>query len=211
MWVPPASAEQATHLSTVLDVIDKVAKILAVIIGACWAYVNYIRGRTFKRRLEPSISGKMIQTEGAVLLSGLAQVKNVGLSKVLIQQKGTAIEILCHTLESADGGPPRLAHKSVAVREVFKVHGWIEPGEQIEESFLMLIPEDNDTVALGLRLRIVSEHIEWNADSIVEIISPKSLQPEDALFRPAYSVVCQNTESGQSTRDIENKKHHSEV
>jgi hypothetical protein len=45
--VPPGPT-LSQHLT--LDVIDKLVKIAAVMIGALWAYLNYVRGRTFKKR-----------------------------------------------------------------------------------------------------------------------------------------------------------------
>jgi hypothetical protein len=179
MWGLAAPSEQSTHLSAVLDVIDKVTKILALIVGAGWVYLNYLRGRTFKHRLEPNISGKISRSKGILLLSGLAQVKNVGLSKVLIQQTGTAIEVLNCILAESQTGPPFLSDQDITVRSVFEAHGWIEPGEQIEESFLIPVPEGSGTVAFRLGLRIVSEGIEWNADSIVEIVSPEMSPQKD--------------------------------
>jgi hypothetical protein len=173
MWGLPPPSEPTTHLSAILDVIDKGTKILALVIGAGWVYLNYLRGRTFKHRLEPNISGKTIRSKGILLLSGLAQVKNVGLSKVLIQQEGTAIEVFSCILEDSPAGTPMLSDQDVTVRSVFEAHGWIEPGEQIEESFLIPVPEQSGTVAFRLGLRIVSEGIEWNADSIVEIVPPE--------------------------------------
>jgi hypothetical protein len=151
-----------------LDIIDKVIKILALLIGAGWAYLNYRRGRTFKRRLEPTITGKTIRSQGILLLSGVAQVKNVGLSKVAVQQRGTAIEILA-ILRRPEGKKLGLDTADVDVCSVFEAHGWIEPGETIEESFLVSVPERPDILAFRLRLRIVSGGIEWNCDSVVEI------------------------------------------
>ena len=50
--------------------------------------------RTFSHRLEPEISGKMfLEYRNAWVLSGVAKVKNLGLSKVSIEQRGTAIII----------------------------------------------------------------------------------------------------------------------
>lgn len=193
MWGLPPPTEPTPHLSAILDVIDKGTKILALVIGAGWVYLNYLRGRTFKHRLEPNISGKTIRSKGVLLLSGLAQVKNVGLSKVLIQQKGTAIEVLSCVLRDSQAGSSKLSNQDVAVLSVFEEHGWIEPGEQIEESFLLPVSEDIGSVAFRLGLRIVSEGIEWNADSIVEIVPP-------------FTVVLQNVENDQRTLDIENKK-----
>jgi hypothetical protein len=163
--VDPSAASQ-TRLSEVLDIIDKATKIIALFIGGAWAYLNYLRGRTFKRRLEPSIAGKTIRAKDTVLLSGVAQVKNVGLSKVGIEQRGSAIEVL--GMVKLPTSKTALGTRHIAVLSVFKVHGWIEPGELIEESFVVPVPEDAEIVAFRLRLRIVSKGIEWNCDSIVE-------------------------------------------
>ena len=99
----------------------------------------------------------------------MAQIRNVGLSKVTIEQRGTAIEVLA-VVSDSKGKQPTLGTQDVAVLSVFEVHGWIEPGEVVEESFLVPVPEHPETVAFRLRLRIVSEHIEWNCDSVVEIV-----------------------------------------
>ena len=165
----PAVVSQSKHLSEVLDIIDKATKIIALFIGAGWAYLNYRRGRTFKRRLEPTITGKTVRSKGVLLVSGVAQAKNVGLSKVTIEQVGTAIEVLA-VVSGSKGLEPILGTQDVAVLSVFEVHGWIEPGEAVVESFLVSVPENPETVAFRLLLRIVSEHIEWNCDSIVEIV-----------------------------------------
>lgn len=169
MLGPPEVVSQSKHLSDVLDVVDKVTKIIALFIGAGWAYLNYRRGRTFTRRLEPTITGKTTRNKGALLLSGVAQVKNVGLSKVTIEQRGTAIEVLAVTNHSTER-KLALGTQDVAVRSVFEAHRWVEPGETIEESFILPVPEHPETVAFRLRLRIVSTHIEWNCDSVVEIV-----------------------------------------
>jgi len=151
--VDPAAASQ-TRLSEVLDVIDKATKIIALFIGGAWAYLNYLRGRTFKRRLEPSLTGKTIHAKDTVLLSGVAQVKNVGLSKVGIEQRGTAVEVLGGV--KLPTSKTALGTKHIVVPSVFKVHGWIEPGELIEESFAVPVPDDPEVLAYRLRLRIVS-------------------------------------------------------
>jgi len=67
----------------------------------------------------------------------------------------------------------QLSEEDLHTREVFAQHGWIEPGETIEEPFLLAIPEvDEQTIALRLHLRIVSRGmlsraIEWNAGAVV--------------------------------------------
>ena len=122
MPFPPIAATTTPAPPSVLDIIDKVVKILAVLIGGAWAYLNYRRGRTFKKRLELTICGKTISRNGVLLLSGSAQLKNVGLSKVPIQQKGTAILISNLHAGSSLVEPIEAAEALALVREVFKDH-----------------------------------------------------------------------------------------
>ena len=173
--VPQAAAHSS--LSAVLDIVDKVVKVAAVLIAAAWGYLNYRRGRTFKRRLEPRISGKIIFSNGAWLLCGEAELKNVGLSVVTIEQKGTAIVVDDLAVASDGAGSSRVASERVAVLEVFKAHGWIEPGESIKQSFLNTLPSRADRVAARLRLRVVSHNTEWNDDSVAEIALPPKSEP----------------------------------
>jgi hypothetical protein len=209
--VRAAAAPAISHATSpvTLDLIDKVIKIIAVLIAGAWGYLNYRRGRTFKRRLEPRISGKVFLSHGAWLLCGLAQLKNVGLSKVAIEQRGTAIVIDEKLVAFDPDGKPRVKSEPGVVLQVFSVHGWIEPGEPIEQSFLLALPERANRAAVGLRLRIVSpapwwrkalarvagllklridtRGIEWNDDSIAEIVREDegtgSAQPPRSLPR----------------------------
>jgi hypothetical protein len=180
MVVPPVPA-QSSPLSSLLDVVDKATKILALLIGSGWAYLNYVRGRTFKKRLELKISGKRIQSRGVSLLSGAAQIKNVGLSKFPIEQKGTAILFFDLKPSASVTQPLEAAEERVGVREIFKDHAWIEPGETIEENFLLQLPEDDARLAMKMDLRVVAAHIEWNANCIVEfetgIVGREAIDP----------------------------------
>jgi hypothetical protein len=173
-----AQTTAQTSYATVLDFVDKAVKVAAVLIAGAWGYLNYRRGRTFKRRLEPRISGKILHSNGAWLLSGVAQLKNVGLSVVTIEQKGTAIVVDDFLVVTDASGATRVKEERVAVLEVFKAHGWIEPGEPIEESFLIPLPNRPNRVAAHLRLRIVSSKTEWNNDSVAEMVPPPAPDPE---------------------------------
>src|SRR5450759_3744275 len=207
---------QPSTLSTAFDVIDKVVKILAVIIGAAWAYLNYLRGRTFKHRLEPEISGKIFQFRDSWLISGIASVKNLGLSEVTIEQHGTAVIIDDLILQTSQGHSLKIETAEIAggVLKIFEPHGWIEPGEPIEESFLFALPPQTDRVAVRLGLRIVSADIEWNADSIVELPQPPSENQSigwswsggAAQAKGTKNLIVQNAESEEHTRKIESRK-----
>lgn len=82
-----------TGVPDALDRLDKIIKVVAVVLGGIWTYLNYVRGRTFKRRLELSVTEKLLQSGSNILVTGVAQVKNVGLSKVSISRTPSAIMI----------------------------------------------------------------------------------------------------------------------
>jgi hypothetical protein len=173
------SAAQAISL----DLIDKILKIVAVILGGIWTYLNYVRGRTFKRRLELTISGTLsLRPEiNACVVSGVAQAKNVGLSKVDIYKDGTAVLLNDMVAGTSVKGLPKILEEEIAggTLGVFDRHRWIEPGEPIQESFAFLVPVRNERVGVRLRLRVVSRHkflknIEWNANAIADFPKPQA-------------------------------------
>lgn len=143
-----------------LDVADKGIKALAVAVGAVWTYVNVHRSRTYKRKLEPNISGTIFEKNKGFYLLISCQLKNVGQTKYTIKQEGTYIGVFA-IHENGD-------EQRVSALEIFMDHGWIEPGEQINEPLIAPIPAPQTFIALKLVLRVVSEGVEWNASSIVK-------------------------------------------
>src|SRR5205085_2054063 len=53
---------------------------------------------------------------------------------------------------------------------VFEKHGWVEPGELIEDQRLIALPAGK-YVALRLSLRVTASGIEWNSWTIIEQLS----------------------------------------
>ena len=187
-------AAQNAGAAISLDAIDKIVKVIAVILGGIWTYLNYVRGRTYKRRLEPKISGKIVPGvgAGALMVIGTAQTKNVGLSKVDIEASGTAVIVADMVPGKSARGVAKIVEASIpgGVLGVFEKHGWLEPGETIDESFAVPLPPRNDRAAVRLRLRIVSRHwlfknIEWNADAIAELPPPPGTAPAVTTTAPA--------------------------
>lgn len=141
-----------------LDVSDKALKTLAVLIGGLWTWVNFRKSRTFKRKLEASVSGEIFCQAGRFYLAIVCHLKNVGLGVYEIQQKGTACIVTALKFPE---------NERVRVLAVFEDHQWIEPGEQIDEPILIEVPDPNTFIALRLVLRVVSAGIEWNGKSDV--------------------------------------------
>jgi hypothetical protein len=92
------------------------------------------------------------------------QLKNVGLSKVAISQEGSAIRVFATDPTKTDGAAEWQRAITVGV---FEKHGWIEPGETITDQALVSVSGVGHK-AIKLELRLVGDHIEWNALCIIE-------------------------------------------
>jgi hypothetical protein len=53
------------HASFWLYLADKFVKGVALVAGGLWATMNYQRGRTYKQRLEPTVSGEIFSKNGS--------------------------------------------------------------------------------------------------------------------------------------------------
>jgi hypothetical protein len=93
--------ELATKL-TVENVKD-ISEIAAIIIGGFWTYLNYFRGRIYKPRLECTVDASIEKDAGRFVLKAVTKIRNVGLSKVRIAQKGTGL--LVHSMAAREEAP----------------------------------------------------------------------------------------------------------
>jgi len=223
----------------VFDVLKNVATIIALGAGAVWAYFNFFKGRTYRSRLEPKVSGKLITRNDASYLIVTAQLKNVGLSDVRIDQEGSALRVFAYAVGEYASKARSVEQSRLITLSVFEDHGWIEPGELIEDQRLVAIP-DVEYVALQIRLRLVSNKIEWNSAAIIEppqlgVSSSKQLQPEERTpisleaksvgllesKKPAHEMVggtedlanisMQKKEDAEESRRIEEEKKPTEI
>jgi len=117
-------------------------------------------------RLEPEVSGKAVTINGLNHLVVAIRLKNVGLSMVEIEQKGTALELLAYNAPDGTKNIVGAAWDRLTAFPVFESNRWIEPGEIMEEKRLIVVPT-NERTAFRLRLRIVSHGSAWEAMDIV--------------------------------------------
>ena len=149
-----------------LTVVDAGIKFVALLVGAAWTWMIYLRGRTFKHRPVLGTSGKLFKKNGRLYLSVICKLKNVGQSKYEIESKGTACQVWALT----NGAPA--PEELIWVSDVFTAHRWLEPGGQVDDPLLIQIPpqlSENTIVALRVGLRVVSAGVESNISSIVEV------------------------------------------
>jgi hypothetical protein len=155
-----------SKVQAVADILQKLFTIAAIIVGAIWTYFNFFRGRTYKIRLEPEVSGKAVTINGLNHLVAAIRLKNVGLSRVEIEQKGTALELLAYNAPDGTKNIVSAAWDRLTAFPVFESNRLIEPGEIIEEKRLIVVPT-NERTAFRLRLRLVSHGSAWEAMDIV--------------------------------------------
>lgn len=155
----------------VVDVLKNIATLIAVAAGGIWAYFNFFKGRTYRPRLELKVSGKLLSQNGANYLVVTAQLKNVGLSDVKIDQQGSALRLFAYEVGERTSKARSVEKSRLITLPVFEAHGWVEPGELIEEQRLVAIP-DLAFIALQITFRLVSNKIDWNSVAIIEPPQP---------------------------------------
>src|SRR5437588_9561555 len=88
---------------------EHIATVAGLIIGGLFAYYKFFKGRVFVPRLETCLTVKSICKDNTGYLIASLELKNVGLSRVDIHQKGTALRV-----SSCAGRPPLGKAESVA-------------------------------------------------------------------------------------------------
>jgi hypothetical protein len=158
---------------------DAFLKVLALTVGAAWTYLNYVRGRTFRKRLDIKISGTILQYPDVCVFSGACHLKNIGLSQTNINQFGTGVTISAlHYVEGRGENPFPKQHE-VLVLPLFEKHGWVEPGETISDPFIAVLPNRPGRL-LGVRTAVMISNgkITWQAANITEAELPKEKEKE---------------------------------
>lgn len=164
--------QQADTLSTVqavADIVQKAAAAVAIVGTAGWAYFKFVRGRTFRRRLELTISGEVRRGPGIVYLLTNSTAKNIGLSKFEIDHEKSGLRVMTHASEGAVTEPRLAEWQPLSTWPVFEAHKLLEPGEPAAEELLIEIP-DKGFLAFRLQLWASSTKDEsWEVTAVVNL------------------------------------------
>jgi hypothetical protein len=190
-----ASPKSESPITELIKNIQSAVQALAIIVAGIWAYFKFINGRVFKARLEPSIAGTALKKGEYAYVNVKITLKNVGLSKVQIMQKGTGFE-----LYSTGPGWSRETLSADWTRHgtfsAFHKHGWIEPGETITDEQLIVVPT-TDTVAYRVEFEMSGGKNYWSANGIIQAEEPET--DTDAKSLPAESTSpSENCADGRS-------------
>lgn len=155
-----------SSIPTILDSLEKLFTIIGILAAGTWTYFNFFKGRTYRLRLEPKIFGQFFSNNGRNYLISTIQLKNVGLSKIKIQQKGSGLRILSFRGVEHATDVKNADWQDVKTFSIFEDQQWIEPGETVEEQKLFSMPESKYE-AFQLVMRMPSGGIVWMAKAIV--------------------------------------------
>jgi hypothetical protein len=138
-----------------LDIGEKIAKIVAVVVGGLWVYFNSFRGRTFVPRLQVELSGKFASKEGVRYLVITMQARNIGSTIVKIKERGTGLIVTPLSGGGRVSGARSLIRGKATAFNVFEMHREkkIEPGIAIHQQMLVKVPSGEPS-AYELELRV---------------------------------------------------------
>jgi hypothetical protein len=152
-------------IQSVVGIVGTVVTAVALTVGGLWAYFKFVKGRTYRPRLEVGMSGQWRQLEGVDLLHARITVRNIGNSVVTLLQRGTGLGV---SVPAADQGtaPVAVAWTVLRVFEILGEHEWIEPGEMVSDDVLLNlgIPEP---VPVRFESRLVWRWSGRDSDDIV--------------------------------------------
>ena len=102
-------AEPQAHalINSWVETVKNVCEILAILVGAAWTYLNYFRGRIYKPRLECSVEAVGEKHSGHSFLQIAVRIRNIGLSRVPIEQRGTALLVYAVTMQGQTPSVPK--------------------------------------------------------------------------------------------------------
>ena len=83
---------EATHLQAAfwLDVVDKLIKASAVLLGGVWTWTNYKRRRTYAKKLDLQLSGR-VQKQQASYAEIRVSLRDLGAGRQPLQQEGLRV------------------------------------------------------------------------------------------------------------------------
>ncbi|HJT27449.1 MAG TPA: hypothetical protein VJ784_08585 [Pyrinomonadaceae bacterium] len=133
-----------------------VTQSLALIAGGVWAYFKFAKGRTFRDRLNPAVSGKLVSIDGSVFLIVTIRLQNVGLSRIAFDQDVSSLAVF-EFVPSQTGELLSLENNQLATFRVFRdTDRYIEPNEIVERQTMIALSKVSD-IGYQLEFQVFSD------------------------------------------------------
>lgn len=137
---------------TVVDTLGSLITAFAVVAGGLWAYFKFVKGRTYRPRLEVRLDGGWIEVAGRHQFHARVFAKNIGGTSVQLIQHGSALAM--STVADPELGKRRRIWHVVTKQAIFKEHQWVEPLEQVGDELLLDL-DVGAPIVVQMELRLV--------------------------------------------------------
>lgn len=165
----------AASWTTWADGAANLAQATAIVVGGLWAYFKFVRGRTFAKRAELSVTPTILPAEPQ-MLKVRATLKNAGLSKLPLRTQ--AVFVYGIYAAASEDNPINTGEQQLGKpRKIFAAHQWIEAQETVTDEILMLVPDshsasEHDWLALRVECRVYARRrkegaLTWTASAVV--------------------------------------------
>jgi hypothetical protein len=165
-------------VKTVVDIVGTTVTAAAVVVGGLWAYFKFVKGRTYRPRLEVGMSGRWRNVDGRKLIHARVAVRNIGASVVTLIHEGTGLRISVLAVDQ-DPPPAAMAWTSMRVFEILKEHEWIEPGETVSDDVLLDLGV-SESLPLLFESRLVWQLSGRQSDQVV--VFARQVIPVDSIL-----------------------------
>ena len=168
------------------DGIAALVQAAAILIGGSWAYFKFIRGRTFAKRVELSVTPTLLPENK---LKVRATLRNAGLSKVPLRTQAVFLYGI-YAAPTADN-PIATAEQQIGKpKKIFAAHEWIEAQETVTDELLFPVPNSRHAsehawLAFRVECRVYAKRrrkgaLNWTASAIVPAELDESQGPASA-------------------------------
>ncbi len=146
------------NASYFFSILLSLAQILALAIGALFAYLKWFRGRVLNRRLEIDLQASIVSiSEKPYLLISVA-LRNSGISSVTLLHDGTVVRIYKHQSINQHN---HIEWIWLYTSRVFDDHDWIEGSESIRDQ--VIVPLSMDPGPYKVELNVTNGKQAWKA------------------------------------------------
>jgi hypothetical protein len=147
----------------------------AIVIGGIWAYFKFVRGRTFAKRAELSVTPTLLP-EQRPKLKVTATLRNAGLSKLPLRTQAVFLYGI-YAAPTAENPIATGEQQLGKPKKIFAAHEWIEAQETVTDELLFLVPDsqfasEHDWLAFRVECRVYAKRrrpgaLSWTASAVV--------------------------------------------
>jgi hypothetical protein len=169
---------QASDAAQAIGIIKDGLQSAAIVVGACWAYLKFFRGRTFARRAELRVQAIVLSHGSQSFVKAIVTLLNCGLTKIPFAPRRNSIYL--YGLDSSKLRPGANINwqRHLILTPIFSSHEWVEAQETITDEVLIPLPPPAEDDRIWLAYKLHAEvwgkkrmrpwkSSRWIADSVI--------------------------------------------